>query len=95
MPNRHGSSKPVLRFMLLFLQTLYFGDHRKLWMINFRVAYLDAMVRQLRDAGISVAIDPEPYPNGRFARLHNSEGNPIEHWEPVRRDSGRPDHAKK
>jgi hypothetical protein len=75
--------------------TTYFGDQRKQWMINFRVAHLDAMVRQLRDAGISVAIDPEPYPNGRFARLHNSEGNPIEHWEPVRRDSGRPDHAKK
>jgi glyoxylase I family protein len=43
---------------------------------------LDAMVGQLRAAGIEVAIDPEKYPNGRFARLHDPEGNPIELWEP-------------
>ena len=71
--------------------TTYFGDPDKhpakhpvqQWMINFRVANLDAMVAQLRAAGISVEIDPEPYPNGRFARLHDPEGNPIELWQPA------------
>jgi len=29
-----------------------FGDRNRLWMINFRVSNLDAMVEQLRDAGI-------------------------------------------
>jgi glyoxylase I family protein len=62
--------------------TKYFGDRSKQWMINFRVADLDRMVAQLREAGISVEIDPTPYPNGRFARLHDPEGNPIELWEP-------------
>ena len=38
-------------------------------MVNFRVKDLDAMVKQLRDAGITVTVDPEAYPNGRFARL--------------------------
>jgi len=66
--------------------TEYFGDVGKQWMVNFRVANLDAMVTQLRAAGVSVEIDPEPYPNGRFARLHDSEGNPIELWEPAGRD---------
>ena len=60
----------------------YFGDAAKHWMINFRVTDLDAMVAQLRAAGIEVSVDPETYPNGRFARLHDPEGNPIELWEP-------------
>jgi predicted enzyme related to lactoylglutathione lyase len=62
--------------------TDYFGDGSKAWMINFRVADLDAMVAQLRAAGIEVTVAPESYPNGRFARLYDPEGNPVELWEP-------------
>lgn len=63
--------------------TKYFGDPSKVWMINFRVHDLDKMVAQLRKAGIEVK-DPETYPNiGRFARLHDPEGNPIELWQPA------------
>ena len=58
----------------------HFGNAEKHWMINFRVRNLDAMVAQLRKAGIEVAVDPETYPNGRFARLNDPEGNPIELW---------------
>jgi predicted enzyme related to lactoylglutathione lyase len=50
-------------------------------MINFRVRDLDAMVSQLRRAGIDVQVDPESYPNGRFARLKDPEGNPVQLWE--------------
>ena len=60
----------------------YFGNAAKQWMINFRVRDLDAMVKQLRAAGVAVTVDQENYPNGRFARLHDPEGNPIELWEP-------------
>jgi glyoxylase I family protein len=62
--------------------TEYFGRREQRWMINFRVADLEAMASQLRAAGIAVQVDPEAYPNGRFARLHDPEGNPIELWEP-------------
>ena len=62
--------------------TDYFGQAGKQWMINFRVRNLDAMVEQLRAAKIEVALNAETYPNGRFARLHDPEGNPIELWEP-------------
>ena len=63
--------------------TKYFGDPSKVWMINFRVHDLDKMVAQLRAAGIEVK-DPEAYPNvGRFARLHDPEGNPVELWQPA------------
>jgi glyoxylase I family protein len=54
----------------------------KPWMLNLRVRDLDAMVAQLRAAHVEVAVDAEHYPNGRFARLHDPEGNPIELWEP-------------
>jgi hypothetical protein len=52
------------------------------WGINFRVSDLDAMVRQLRAVAIDVAVDSEVYPNGRFAQLHDPEGNAIQLWQP-------------
>jgi glyoxylase I family protein len=63
--------------------TGYFGSKQQAWMVNFRVRSLDAMVAQLQKANIEVKVDPEKYPNGRFARLHDPEGNPIELWEPA------------
>ena len=62
--------------------TEYFGRPTQMWMVNFRVNNLDAMVKQLSDQGIEVVIDETEYPNGRFARLYDPEGNPIELWEP-------------
>jgi len=53
----------------------------KLWMLNFRVRDLDKMVAQLRAAGTAVELDPQSYPNGRFASLHDPEGNPIQLWQ--------------
>jgi predicted enzyme related to lactoylglutathione lyase len=62
--------------------TNYFGDPKQAWMVNFRVRDLDAMMTQLRAAGIAVD-DAQTYPGiGRFARLHDPEGNPIELWQP-------------
>jgi glyoxylase I family protein len=64
-------------------KTKYFGDDSKSWMVNFRVRDLDKMAAQLEAAGITVKIDSKTYPNGRFARLHDPEGNPIELWQPA------------
>jgi glyoxylase I family protein len=64
-----------------------FGDPARTWMINFRVRDLDAIVAQLENDRIPVTVDPERYPNGRFARLHDPEGNPVELWEPEGRDA--------
>jgi predicted enzyme related to lactoylglutathione lyase len=59
----------------------YFGDPEKVWMLNFRVRDLDKMAAQLHAAGIEVKIYPDDS-NGRFARVHDPEGNPIELWQP-------------
>lgn len=63
--------------------TKYFGDPQKMWMMNFRVHDLDKMVAQLRTAGIEVKVDPESYSYGRFAQLHDPEGNPMQLWQPA------------
>jgi glyoxylase I family protein len=65
--------------------TDYF-DPSQQWMINFRVVDLDAMVAQLRAAGITVDVTEETFPNGRFAHLDDPEGNRIELWEPAGQD---------
>jgi predicted enzyme related to lactoylglutathione lyase len=68
--------------------TSYFGDQRLQWMINFRVSDLQKMTDQLRAEGIEVELDPEVYPNGRFARMSDPEGNPIQLWQPGGKDPG-------
>jgi glyoxylase I family protein len=62
--------------------THYFGDVTKSYLLNFRVRDLDKMAAQLQASGIAIKIDPQAYPNGRFARIHDPEGNPIELWQP-------------
>ncbi|SFR36913.1 hypothetical protein SAMN04488005_1038 [Yoonia tamlensis] len=55
----------------------------KAFMFNFRVADLDAACAELAAAGVTcgdvLAMDGV----GRFARIHDPEGNPIELWEPA------------
>ncbi len=55
----------------------------KQWMINFRVAELDPLISALRDAGIEVITNPEwdTPETGKFARVHDPEGNAVELWE--------------
>ena len=64
--------------------TKYFGDPQKVWMLNFRVHDMDKMVAQLHAAGIEVKLYPSDDPSqGKFARLNDPEGNPIELWQPA------------
>ena len=59
------------------------GPPEHTWMINFRVDDLEAMVAQLREAGETVEVDPQRYPNGLFAELRDPEGNGIQLWQPM------------
>jgi predicted enzyme related to lactoylglutathione lyase len=52
-------------------------------MINLRVRDLAGLVSDLRGAGIEITQEQEMDGVGRFARLHDPEGNPIELWEPA------------
>lgn len=64
--------------------TTYFPPDRQ-WMINFRVDDLDALIEALKAAGIAVETRPDEWDTpetGRFARIHDPEGNQIELWQP-------------
>lgn len=65
----------------------YLASPEKVWMLNFRVRNLDAMIRQLRANGVVVQVDSEIYPNGMFARFADPEGNPVAIWEPQGADA--------
>ena len=61
--------------------TDYFPADKQV-MINLRVQDLDGLLEQIRAAGIEVAQEQTMDGIGRFARVHDPEGNPIELWEP-------------
>lgn len=74
-------------FAAMTVDSEHFGRAEQQWAINFRVVDLDAMVEQLRAARIEVSLHAETYPNGRFADLHDPEGNPIQLWQPAGADA--------
>ena len=51
-------------------------------MINYRVRDLDAMLNQLRAAGVTVDKKIDETEFGRFGWAMDPEGNRIELWEP-------------
>ena len=61
----------------------YFPQDRQ-WVLNLRVDALDDMLAALGAAGIEITTNPDwDMPGvGRFARISDPEGNPIELWEP-------------
>jgi len=59
----------------------------KAFMLNFRVADLDAMVTQLEAAGVDILNRQEMEGVGHFAHLRDPEGTPIELWQPAQ-DAG-------
>ncbi len=63
--------------------TDYFAADKQ-FMINLRVRDLEGMLEQLKAAGIDIITNPEwDSPEvGKFARIHDPEGNAIELWEP-------------
>ncbi|WP_368039732.1 VOC family protein [Ruegeria atlantica] len=63
--------------------TEYFGRADQQWMINFQVDDLAALIAQLEAAGITVETRAEwDSEVGKFACIHDPEGNPIELWQP-------------
>jgi predicted enzyme related to lactoylglutathione lyase len=61
--------------------TDYFPADRSA-MLNLRVRDLDGLLDSLRGANIAIEREEAMEGVGRFARVHDPEGNPIELWEP-------------
>ena len=73
--------------------TAYFGEGAAGWMINYRVTDLDAMLAQLRAAGVWVAEAVEESEYGRFGWAADPEGTRFELWQPPATPPSPPDGA--
>lgn len=62
--------------------TKYFQPSSKDFMINYRVADLEALVEELRKEGVTIVDQMETYDYGKFVHIIDIEGNKIELWEP-------------
>jgi predicted enzyme related to lactoylglutathione lyase len=69
-------------FSLFKSDSDYFGPGEAPFMVNFRVADLDAMLDQLRAKGCAVAEKVEESEFGRFGWVTDPEGHRVELWEP-------------
>ena len=63
--------------------TTYFGSSDQQLMVNFRVRDLDAMLEQLRSAGVQVDDRVHDMEYGRFGWASDPEGNRFELWQPA------------
>lgn len=63
-------------------KTTYFAPSTREFMINYRVADLEALVADLRKKNVTVTDSIETYEYGKFVHILDNEGNKIELWEP-------------
>jgi predicted enzyme related to lactoylglutathione lyase len=63
--------------------TKYFEPSAKDFMINYRVADLEALVEELKKEGVTIVDKIETYDYGKFVHIIDVEGNKIQLWEPL------------
>ena len=68
--------------------TDYFGkgSHQAV-MINYRVDDLDALLRDLEAAGVTIDPKRENASYGKFAWINDLEGNRVELWQPMPKEA--------
>ena len=62
--------------------TQWFAQSEASFMVNYRVDDLEALLAQLRAAGVEVLDGPQTHENGKFAWILDPERNKVELWEP-------------
>ncbi|RLJ41848.1 hypothetical protein BCF46_2818 [Litoreibacter meonggei] len=76
-------TEPSLTVFSPFDQDTDYFPKDRAFMLNFRVGDLDAAIAELNEAGVESGELSIMEGVGRFARIHDTEGNPIELWEPA------------
>ncbi len=77
------AKKTFLQWSPFKNDTEYFGPSEKEFMINYRVADLETLVKALKKEGVTIVDQIETYEYGKFVHIMDLEGNKIELWEPV------------
>lgn len=63
-------------------KTKYFEPSTKDYMINYRVADMDALLVELKKSGVTIVDSVQTAEYGKFVHILDVEGNKIELWEP-------------
>jgi predicted enzyme related to lactoylglutathione lyase len=74
--------------------TKYFEPSPADFMINYRVANLEALVMELRNENVTIVDSIETVDYGKFIHILDNEGNKIELWEPYDEAYGKYDGGK-
>ena len=69
--------------------TKYFQPSDKDFMINYRVDNMDALMKRLKENGVTICDTVETYDYGKFVHIMDPEGNKIELWEPYDNNYGK------
>ena len=77
-----GSEKGSTIWSAFKSDTTYLEPGTASFMVNFRVADLDALLAALRAEGCNVEARTEESEQGRFGWVIDPEGNKVELWEP-------------
>ena len=78
-PNQKGSTT----WSPFSENTKYFEPSAKDFMINYRVADLEALVEELKKEGVTIIDKIESYDYGKFVHIMDVEGNKVQLWEPI------------
>ena len=52
-------------------------------MINYQVQHIEALVKKLKENGVTILDSIATYDYGKFVHILDAEGNKIELWEPA------------
>ena len=85
-PNDKAEDQGLTVWSLADKDSQWFSPSDSAFMINYRVDDMDALLAQLRAAGIEMVGGPESHENGKFAWIMDPDGNKVELWQPMRWD---------
>jgi predicted enzyme related to lactoylglutathione lyase len=82
-PDDTAGDKGLTVWNLADKDSEWFSPSTSSFMINYRVDDLEALLAQLREAGVAIVAGPESHENGKFAWIMDPDGNKVEMWEPM------------
>jgi predicted enzyme related to lactoylglutathione lyase len=65
------------------VDTKYFEPSKRDFMINYRVENIEALVDELKSAGVTIVDEIAGDDYGKFVHILDPEGNKVQLWEPV------------
>ncbi len=81
-PAQGGAKKGLTQWNVNTETAKMYEPSKKDFMINYRVADLDALVAQLKSEGVTIVDNIEDTDYGKFVHILDLEGNKIQLWEP-------------